>query len=253
MPSVDPHAPLPPHPNLTEYYADSSAKRAFLQQIFDETAPDYDHVERVLALGSGRWYRRRALRRAGLGEGMTVLDVATGTGLVAREALSVVGPGGRVIGIDPSPGMIAQARRQLTLPIVRARGEQLPFADATFDFLSMGYALRHLSDLRAALREYRRVLKPGGRLCLLEIIKPDSRLGTGLLAAYFRGLLPILSRAVATRPRTGDLWRYYWETIDQCVPPAAVLDALAASDLTRPACHRELGLFAEYTATRPAE
>src|SRR5207244_1214410 len=85
MPNVNTAAAaaLPPHPELSTYYRGARAKTAFLRQIFDDTAQDYDRVEGLLALGSGRWYRRQALRRAGLQTGMRVLDVATGTGLVA--------------------------------------------------------------------------------------------------------------------------------------------------------------------------
>src|SRR4051794_22753257 len=99
-------APLPPHPVIKNYYDNAPRKREFLREIFDQTACDYDKLENVLALGSGRWYRRQALRRAGLVESMRVLDVASGTGLVAREAIGIVGPRGRVFGVDPSIGML---------------------------------------------------------------------------------------------------------------------------------------------------
>src|SRR4051812_11244286 len=79
---------LAPHPTLPEYYESEATKRAFVRGIFDETAGDYDRVERVMALGTGPWYRRQALKRAGLVGGMKVLDVATGTGLVAREEVA---------------------------------------------------------------------------------------------------------------------------------------------------------------------
>src|SRR5260221_11162877 len=100
---------LPPHPTLDAYYAGAAVKRSFLRGIFDSDPGDYDHVERLLSFGSGRWYRRRALRRAGLGGGMNVLDVAVGTGLVAREEIAIAGHAGRVTGLDPSIGMMRQA------------------------------------------------------------------------------------------------------------------------------------------------
>ncbi len=240
---------LPPHPHLHQYYA-ASQKRGFLKNIFDDTAADYDRIENVLALGSGSWYRRKALIRAGLTSGMRSLDVAIGTGLVAREAQTLVHPGGQVIGLDPSVGMVMQARESLSLPIVLGVGEQLPFADHTFDFLSMGYALRHLSDLRRAFAEFRRVLKPGGKLCILEIARPDGKAKRKIMEIYFKGLLPIISRLISTRPQTGRLWIYYWETIDQCVPATTVLRALSDSGLIDPQRHTELGMFAEYTAMR---
>src|SRR3954451_4424532 len=85
--------PPPPHPVLSEYYDSAADKRAYLTSIFDETAADYDRVEKWFSMGSGRWYRRQALLRGGLKRGMRVLDVAVGTGLVAREALAILSAG----------------------------------------------------------------------------------------------------------------------------------------------------------------
>jgi len=117
---------LTPHPPLADYYATAENRRGFVRDIFNNTAPDYDRVERVMAFGSGPWYRRRALVRAGLQPGMRVLDVAMGTGLVAREAMALVGAAGQVIGLDPSIGMVSEARRTLELDVVLGRGELLP-------------------------------------------------------------------------------------------------------------------------------
>lgn len=246
------HEALPPHPDLKQYYSHPKAKRGFLRDIFDDTAPDYDRIESVLALGSGSWYRRRALARAGLREGMRVLDVAVGTGLVAREAIAIVGRRGSVTGVDPSIGMVTQARASLDLPIVLGVGEQLPFADQSFEFLSMGYALRHLADLRPAFAEFRRVLKPGGIVCVLEIVRPVGKIQRKALEIYFKGLFPIISRLVSKRPQSGKLWTYYWETIDQCVPPTTVLRAMSDAGLIHARRFAELGIFAEYTSVRPS-
>lgn len=242
---------LPPHPELSAYYRGDRGKGAFLKQIFDETADDYDRVEGVLALGSGPWYRRRALRRTGLVAGMNVLDVAMGTGLVAREAMRLVGDTGRVIGVDPSPGMLKQARQSIKATAVVGVGQAIPFADASFDFVSMGYALRHLPDLNTAFAEFFRVLKPGGRVCILEISRPKRRHRRALLALYFKGILPVLSRLIRTRPETRKLWTYYWETIDQCVPPETVLTALTAAGFKSEKRILSLGLFSEFSATKP--
>src|SRR5687767_15786580 len=82
---------LAPHPPIRGYYDAPAGKRPFVRRMFDQAAGDYDRVERLMALGSGPWYRRRALHRAGLRPGMRVLDVAAGTGLVAREAAALAG------------------------------------------------------------------------------------------------------------------------------------------------------------------
>lgn len=245
-------APLRPHPELPEYYRKGQRKGDFLRDIFDETAPDYDRVERVLALGSGRWYRRQALRRAGVVGGMKLLDVATGTGLVAREAIDLVGSSGRVVGVDPSFGMISQARSLAGLHAVLGAGEALPFADEQFDFLSMGYALRHLPDLRAAFAEFHRVLKPGGRLCVLEISRPAGKVQALMLAGYFRMLLPIFARVLEASNQTHRLWQYYWDTIDQCLPPDVLMHAMTDAGFAHVERHVSLGVFSEYVARRHA-
>ena len=243
-------AGLPPHLPLTDYYADEPERHRFVRRIFDDTAADYDRVERVLAFGSGPWYRRQALQRAKLEAGAQVLDVGIGTGLVAREALRMIGPTGTLVGVDPSPGMMAQIRLP-GVQLLTGRAEALPCVDASCDFLSMGYALRHLADLSAAFAEFHRVLRPGGRLLILEITRPQGRLATLALKTYMRAVVPAIARVVARRNKTSELWRYYWDTIEACVPPDAVLEALRAAGFRRVRRYVELGIFSEYTAFKP--
>jgi demethylmenaquinone methyltransferase/2-methoxy-6-polyprenyl-1,4-benzoquinol methylase len=117
----------------------------------------------------------------------------------------------------------------------------------------MGYALRHISDLSGAFNEFHRVLKPGGRLCLLEITAPESRLGRGLLRAYMRGVVPLLARLSGSGAETSKLWRYYWDSIDACAPPARVLETLQAAGFHRPRRHIDqplLSMFSEYQAEK---
>jgi demethylmenaquinone methyltransferase/2-methoxy-6-polyprenyl-1,4-benzoquinol methylase len=246
--------PLAPHAPLTGYYRDDAQgadRRAFLRRMFDRTACDYDRIERILALGSGAWYRRVALRRAGVAFGMEVLDVGIGTGLVAREALALVGADGRLVGVDPSPGMMACVRLP-RVELLHGRAEALPCADAAFDFVSMGYALRHVSDVAAAFAEFHRVLRPGGRLLVLEITRPESRLGRALLKGYMRALVPLVARLVTRRRDSADLWRYYWDTIEACIAPREVEQALRAAGFGAVRRVTSLGVCTEYHATRPS-
>jgi len=242
---------LRPHRPLPEYYADEVEHRRFLRRLFDETAVDYDRVERLLALGSGRWYRRQALRRAGLAEGMQVVDVGCGTGLLAREALALVGARGALTGVDPSPGMMGQAHLQ-GATLVEGRAEAIPLPAASADFLSLGYALRHIDDVHAALAEFRRVLRPGGRLLILEITRPEGALARALLKFYMRGVVPLVARLVARHADTTRLWRFYWDTIDACIAPPVLLQALRDAGFADVRRHVELGIFSEYTARLPA-
>lgn len=243
-----------PHPPLTDYYASEQARRGFVKSIFDNTASDYDRIERLLALGSGPWYRGQALQRAGLKAGMRVVDVGVGTGLTALEAIKLVGDAGLVMGVDPSSGMLAHAHLPAGVQLLEGRAEAIPLPDASFDFLSMGYALRHIGDLSAAFAEFHRVLKPGGRLCLLEITKPERAWSQLLLKGYMRGVVPVLSRLIGCSAESAKLWRYYWDTIENCVPPAKVIETLHQAGFVTASRHvetRALSILAEYQAVKP--
>jgi demethylmenaquinone methyltransferase/2-methoxy-6-polyprenyl-1,4-benzoquinol methylase len=175
-----PPAAHAPHAPLTAYYASEQERAGFVRHMFDSTAVDYDRMERILGFGRGSWYRGQALERAGLRAGMRIIDVGVGTGLVAHEAVRIVGDPQLVVGVDPSPGMMASAKLPPGVSLHEGTAEAIPFADASFDFLSMGYALRHISNLSVAFREFHRVMKPGARLCLLEITRPEKGIGAAL-------------------------------------------------------------------------
>ncbi|WP_153117039.1 class I SAM-dependent methyltransferase [Rhodocyclus tenuis] len=248
-------ATLAPHVPLTDYYPHATARAGFVREMFDSTAEDYDRMESVLGFGTGMWYRGQALERAGLKAGMKTIDVGIGTGLVAREAVRIVGDASLVTGVDPSVGMMANAKLPEGVNLVEGFAEAIPFPDAHFDFLSMGYALRHISDLSLAFDEFHRVLKPGGRLCLLEITCPETAIGRFLLKIYMKGLVPLLALVVGRKANTRRLWRYYWDTIEACVPPAQILAALRAAGFTDVQRHIEvkgMSILAEYQATKSA-
>lgn len=244
-----------PHKPLTDYYAEENARQGFVREIFDRTAPDYDRIENLLAFGSGPWYRRQALLRAGLQPGMRVLDVGIGTGLTARAGIEIVGDGALLTGVDPSPGMMANAALPAGVTLVEGRAESIPLPDASYDFLSMGYALRHIADFSAAAAEFHRVLKPGGKLCLLEITRPESSTGRLLLKGYMKGVVPVLASLIGKRKETAQLWRYYWDTIEHCASPASIVATLEAAGFVDARCHvetRALSVLAEFQATKPA-
>ncbi|HVA35309.1 MAG TPA: class I SAM-dependent methyltransferase, partial [Stellaceae bacterium] len=171
---------LRPQALIAGYYADPARRLSQARDLFNRTAQQYDPVNRLFSLGSGAWYRRRCLRRAGLRPGQQVVDVAVGTGLLAREALTVTGDRSAVLGVDVSEAMLAIARRNLGIALVQGAAEALPLADDVADFVTMGYALRHVADLVATFREALRVLRPGGTLLLLEISTPRRRLSRAL-------------------------------------------------------------------------
>jgi demethylmenaquinone methyltransferase / 2-methoxy-6-polyprenyl-1,4-benzoquinol methylase len=240
-----------PHPPLREYYALESDRVGWVKQIFDRTAGDYDRIERVMAWGTGSWYRRRALLRAGLEPGMSVLDIGVGTGLLARQAVDLVGESGTVTGVDPSSGMMLSAKLPPGVELLLGRAEAIPASAQSAEFLSMGYALRHISDLSAAFHEFFRVLKPGGRICLLEITRPDKPIPRAMLKAYMRGVVPFLAGLLGRDAESPKLMRYYWDTIDACAAPHEILAAIRDAGFENVRRHVELGVFSEYCANKP--
>jgi len=224
----DSRAPHAPHPPLSGYYAHADERPAFLRDLFDGAAGYYDRLCAVMSLGSGRWYRGWVLRRAGLRPGMKLLDVATGTGLVARAAAELLESPASVVGVDPSAGMLREARRAFRGALTQGRIETLPFRDAAFDFVTIGYALRHAADLEVAFGECFRVLVPAGRLVILEITRPPAAALRTALRLYFTRVLPLLTR----EPQARLLMQYYWETIDACVPPEKIMEVLARTGFT---------------------
>jgi demethylmenaquinone methyltransferase/2-methoxy-6-polyprenyl-1,4-benzoquinol methylase len=238
-----------PHRNLTDYYDGDGGKPRFVMDLFDRTAEHYARAERIVSMGSGYLYRKNALLRAGLKPGMRVLDVATGTGLVARAALRLGVAPRDLVGLDPSAGMLREAGRSLPFPAVRGTADALPFASGRFDFLCMGFALRHVGDLRRTFAEYHRVLRPGGVLLVMEISRPSSALGYRIARAYLQQLVPLVTR-IGTRSDGAELMmRYYWHTIDACVPPQAIEGALRASGFQVARRNTYFGIFSEYRAT----
>ena len=243
---------IPPHPVLEKYYSRDAEHQSFVRDLFDGAASHYNRVGRMLDFGSGARYRRSALRRAGLRPGMRLLDVATGTGLVAQGAVRVLGESGRVIGVDPSRGMLREARNALCGPLVQGRAEALPFRDDVFDMLSMGFALRHVADLDVVFHEYRRVLKPGGRLVLLEVSRPTSPVSRHLLRVHLQHVLPLMARIRTMSEAAEVLMKYYWDTIDQCVPPETILEVLRRDGFVDVGRRTLFGFFSEYLALKPS-
>jgi demethylmenaquinone methyltransferase/2-methoxy-6-polyprenyl-1,4-benzoquinol methylase len=244
--------PIPPHPPLGRYYKSDSQRQSFVNGLFDETACHYRNIERAVSFGLGRWYRKRALRDAGLSTGMQVLDVACGPGLVTQVAAEITGSSGHVIGLDPSLGMLREVPEGALSNLVQGVAETLPFRDASFDFVCMGYALRHVSDLRAAFREYLRVLKPGGVVLALEISQPRSSALLSLQRFYMKSIVGTTFALATGNRQLQTLMAYFWDTTEQCIPPATIVGALKDVGFAQSGV-KELcaGLLRNYRAVKP--
>jgi len=241
-----------PHPILKEYYSDDSAREACVKNLFNDTASHYDWINKVMSLGRGEMYRKEALLRAGLQAGQSVLDIGCGTGVLARNEMDVVGADGFVVGIDPSEGMLKQAVDRGVNRVALGRGESLPLCNDSVDFISMGYALRHVADLESAFTEYFRVLKPGGTLLLLELVLPQSHLKYLLLKIYMRYIIPLIARLHSGNKETQLLMNYYWDTMAKCVSHPIIIDGLEKSGFTEVKRNVIHGVFGEFLARKTA-
>lgn len=242
---------LAPHPVMRQFYTSEEERRARLTQGFDLTAAHYDSINRLMSFGSDAWYRRGALRRSGLRAGMSVLDVGCGTGMTAGFAKEIVGPLGRVVGVDPSKGMLAQAVRHGRVhSAVIGRAEQLPVTDARFDMVTMTFALRHVADLPAAFKEFKRALRPGGEILILEMTTPKSKWRYWLLKLHMKYVVPGLALLLPGGRSARWLYKYCWESHDQCVRPCEIVHAMEQAGLKDVDHSVQMGIFSEFRARK---
>jgi demethylmenaquinone methyltransferase / 2-methoxy-6-polyprenyl-1,4-benzoquinol methylase len=244
-------AALKDDPRLKPYFSNEEERREVTKAMFDEAASGYDNAEALTALGSGAWYRREVLERCGLGPGMSLLDVAAGTGLVTAAGVALVGSTGRVLALDPSPGMLAELQKKVTVETIVGYAEDIPLPDAEVDFVSMGYALRHVGDLDKAFSEYHRVLRSGGRVCLMEISRPSNRFLRSLLHMHISIFVPLMARISGRHADVKRLWAYYGDTIEAALEPEPLLEALRRAGFTEVGCSVSMGIFREYTGRKP--
>jgi demethylmenaquinone methyltransferase / 2-methoxy-6-polyprenyl-1,4-benzoquinol methylase len=226
------------------------ARAERIRQMFDQVAARYDARNRLFSADRDRAWRRRAARRAGLRGGQTALDLCTGTGRLAHELLPFVGPSGRVIGVDFSPAMLELARRRE--PKVEFRqGDvtQLSEADASVDAVTIGFGLRNLVDREAALREMFRVLRPGGRLVILEFAPPPAGWLMGAYRFYLAGVMPAV--AGWSNRAEGSAYRYLAETVQVFPQPEALAGQLEALGFSVSVERMTLGIVALHVAQRP--
>lgn len=244
---------MQPHAPIAQRYQTDAEKPGYVEKLFNAGARHYDRTVGWGFFGSGRFYRFWTQKRHGLKPGMRVLDVATGTGLVAEAAARVLGSSRDITCVDPSEGMLACARPKVPeARIIVGRADALPVESDRFDFLTMGYALRHVGDLEVAFREYLRALKPGGKVLILEVTKPARGFRAWLFRVYFKNIYPGLTRLFTRSAAAEEMMVYFWETMDAFVPPADVLAALRSAGFEQ--VKREAimgGLFSEYIAVKP--
>ncbi len=219
-------APRPGAAPRTEVLPTGAAKTAMVRQMFDAIAPRYDVVNRVMTFGLDQGWRRRTVAALELAPGAIVLDLACGTGDLTALLRAA---GHRALGADLSFGMLAAAGAAGRGPVLEADAAALPLADGALDGIVSGFALRNFTDLAAIFAEAARVLRPGGRIALLEVDTPAAgllRLGHGV---WFERIVPrlggLLSDAAA--------YRYLPRSVAYLPAPPALAAMLSSAGFTR--------------------
>ena len=185
--------------------------------VFDSVASQYDLMNDLMSLGAHRLWKRFAISMSGVRAGDWVLDLAGGTGDLSSRLLSLVGPKGRVVLSDINASMLNEGRRRLidegavgNIAYAQIDAEQLPFADNTFDCITIGFGLRNVTDKDQALASMYRALKPGGRVVILEFSHPVAPGLKPVYDLYSFAVLPILGKLVANDAAS---YRYLAESI----------------------------------------
>jgi demethylmenaquinone methyltransferase/2-methoxy-6-polyprenyl-1,4-benzoquinol methylase len=205
-------------------------KRTRVREMFDRIAPRYDALNRVMSVGLDQRWRRRALDRIGVAAGDRVVDLACGTGDFCEL---VAARGARVVGVDFALQMLRRARgRDAQLTFVQGDAERLPFRSASVDVVTCGFALRNFVSLETALREIARIVKPGGRVALIDVDRPAWGPLRAAHSVYFDHFVPLIGGLVSDR----SAYRYLPRSTAYLPPPAelkAMLSAAGFLDVTR--------------------
>ena len=191
-----------------------------IAEMFDRVSPRYDRLNRVLSFGTDRSWRRRAVALARLESAGRAVDVGAGTGDLTFALAAASAAGSRIVAADLSRGMLDVARGRGPVLAVIASAESLPFADGSLDRVISGFTVRNVGDLPRALRDFRRVLGPGGRAVILELSHPRGPLFPALYRFYFDRVAP---RIAILLGGDGEAYRY----LPRSLRPFPKADALA--------------------------
>jgi demethylmenaquinone methyltransferase/2-methoxy-6-polyprenyl-1,4-benzoquinol methylase len=215
---------MPPAPAADRGTLPESEVRA----MFDRVAKGYDLLNSVMTAGLHHQWRRRAADLAGVGPGDRVLDVATGTGDLAIELAGRVQPSGEVIGSDFSEGMLALARKKApAMTFEWGNVLDLPYADGEFAAVTVGFGARNFSDLDRGLAEMARVLRPGGRIVILEMTTPRRPPLSTFFSLWFDRLVPLLGKVSGG----GDAYDYLPNSVKRWPGPEGLAAALERAGL----------------------
>ena len=233
MTDIDPSPPsasAPAAPSGAATETGNAAPTPEVQAMFDRISRVYDPMNLAISAFQEPYWRRRLVRSTGLQPGMRALDVASGTGKVASDLHRRVEPGGRVLGVDISPGMIDIARQQFAdrpgLEYAVGDALALPTDDASFDAATIAFGMRNLPDYRRGFAEMARSVRPGGRVLCLEIARPRSRLAR-FMRWWFDRIVPLIGRVAGQ----GDAYSYLVRSVQNYPAPERIAEIMREAGL----------------------
>ena len=245
---------MPEPTKVTPYNTADEGKKEQVERMFDKIAPRYDLLNRVLSLGIDVWWRKRAIRYLQPERPRTILDVATGTADVALLLAKILRPE-RIIGIDIATQMLAIGRDKVRaagleqlITLETGDSERLRFADGEFDAVTVAFGVRNYEHLEKGLAEMRRVLRPGGRVVILEFSRPHVFPFKQLYNGYFKYVLPGIGRLTSRDVRA---YTYLFESVQAFPEGNDFLTILTKTGFQSAKCERlTLGICSIYTAVR---
>jgi demethylmenaquinone methyltransferase/2-methoxy-6-polyprenyl-1,4-benzoquinol methylase len=242
------------HDSVVPYRKTDAGKKEQVAEMFDDIAHRYDFMNRFLSAGIDKGWRRKALRELAVDRPQTLLDVATGTAEVALMAAEILTPK-RIVGVDISEGMLELGRKKVraaglesTIELRTGDSESLGFPDDSFDAATVSFGVRNFADLEEGLREIRRVLKPEGRLVVLEFSKPTA-FGMRHLYGFYTGTLAPALGGLFSKNR--EAYRYLHDSVQAFPEGKAFMKVLSDCGYRELTCKRlSFGICSIYMGTK---
>lgn len=235
-------------------YGQEDSKKSEVSRMFDRIAPYYDFLNRLLSAGIDQYWRKVAIRQLRPLNPQHILDVATGTGDVAIMTARRLSPKS-IVGVDISNEMLDIGRVKIKrkgldqiITLLEGDSENLPFSDNTFDAITVAFGVRNFENLEKGLSDMLRVLKPGGKLVILEFSRPKVFPFKQIFNAYFKYLLPVIGRFTSKDPRA---YSYLYESVQAFPEGTALLGIMENTGYKSTQCKPlTLGICSVYTGIK---
>ena len=219
---------------MPEFIHTGKDKKKFVEKMFDDISNNYDFLNRILSFGVDVYWRKKLIQCMNIKDGQYIIDIATGTGDVAFEINKQYNVS--IVGLDISKNMLQIAKMKLKnnknkntkIEFVHGDAEKLPMGDNSYDHICISFGFRNLGNYDKALKEFYRVLKPGGKLCILEFSQSRSKFFNFIFSVYFNRILPRIAAFISR----ADAYRYLPESVKYFPNESKIKDFLSSNHFT---------------------